>query len=55
MKLTDKVGAKLFETLIVALLNKYEKSTEKDTMSFEEYCRALLDLSINQSKKSKKE
>lgn len=53
MKLSDKVGAKLFETLIRALLDKYERSTEKETMSFEEYCRALLDLSINSHRKEK--
>ena len=51
MKVTDKVGAKLFETLIRALLDKYERSTEKETMSFEEYCRALLELSIKTHKK----
>lgn len=53
MELSDKVGAKLFETLIRALLAKYERSTEKETMSFEEYCRALLDLSINSHRKEK--
>lgn len=55
MKIRDKGGAKLFEILIGALLNNYDKSTEKETMSFEEYCRALKDLSYNQRKNKVKE
>lgn len=53
MKITDKVGAKLFETLIRALLEKYWGSIEKETMSFEEYCQMLLDLSIKSHRKEK--
>ena len=52
-KLSDKVFGKIFEEIVDALLTKYENSTEKETMSFEEYCRALKDLSYNQRKNIK--
>lgn len=45
VKMTDKIAGTLFEKIILTLLEKYEKSDEKETMSFEDYCRALIDLS----------
>ena len=54
-KLSDKVFGKIFEEIITALLDKYEKSAEKETMTFEDYCRALKDLSYNQRKNKVKE
>lgn len=52
-KISDKVFGKIFEEIVDALLTKYDNSKEKETMSFEEYCRALKDLSYKQRKNNK--
>ena len=50
IKVSDKVSSFLFCEIITALLDKYHASDEKETMSFEEYCARLRDLSIEKTK-----
>lgn len=51
VKMSDRVASALFTKIIDALLEKYAKSPEKETMSFEDYCRALRDLSIEKTQR----
>ena len=51
VKISDKVAGALFEQIIDVLIDKYHKSDEKETMTFEEYCVSLKELSINERKK----
>ena len=46
VKVSDKAASFLFCEIIEALLKKYEQSNEKaENMSFEDYCRILVDMS----------
>ena len=45
VKFGDKAMNVLFCQIIDTLIARYDKSTEKETMSFEEYCLFLRDLS----------
>jgi len=46
VKVSDKAANFLFCEIVETLLAKYEQSNEKaGNMSFEDYCRALVDLS----------
>lgn len=51
VKFSDKMAGVLFEQIIDTLISKYHKSDEKETMTFEEYCISLKELSINERKK----
>ena len=52
VKVSDKVSSFLFCEIITALLDKYHASDEKESMSFEEYCARLRDLSIEKVNKN---
>lgn len=45
IKFSEKAAGFLFEEIINTLLKRYRESTEKDTISFEEYCIKLISLS----------
>ena len=45
VKFGDKAMNMLFSQIIDTLIARYHKSAEKETMSFEEYCLFLRDLS----------
>ena len=51
VKMSDKAASFLFCEIITVLLDKYANSEEKDTMSFEEYCAHLRDLSLEKVNK----
>ncbi len=40
----EKFANAMFGQIVETLLNQYDKSKEKETMSFEEYARYLVDL-----------
>ena len=48
IKLKDKVASTLFHQILETLLDRYDKSEEKKTMSFKAYCIGLVNLSYKQ-------
>ena len=51
VKISDKAMSFMFCEVVNALLDKYEQSEQKETMSFQEFCIQLRDLSIEKVKK----
>ena len=49
--ISDRIAGCLFEEILETLLKRYRESAEKETISFEEYCNKLINLSKEKRQK----